>query len=166
MGLSKYFHKPTSSNKSMNRQNVYEQLKIDEGVKYEIYKDTKGLDTVGVGHLITSHDLEYGRPVGTTITENRASELFEEDLDIHIEECEVLYNEFHSYPGEVQEILVNMCFNMGRPNLAKFKGMRRGLDARDWNAAADEMVDSKWYRELDDLGSERAKRLVTRMRNV
>ena len=150
----------------MNRQNVYEQLKIDEGVKREIYLDTENLATVGVGHLITESDLEYGLAVGTEITENRVSELFEKDLDIHIEECRVLFDEFHVYPGEVQEILVNMMFNMGRPNLSKFKGMRRGLDARDWNAAADEMVDSKWYRKLEELGSERAKRLVARMRNV
>ena len=30
-------------------QNVYEQLKIDEGVKYEIYEDHLGYPTFGVG---------------------------------------------------------------------------------------------------------------------
>jgi hypothetical protein len=46
--------------------------------------------------------------------------------------------------------------------LSKFKGMKRGVDARDWNAAADEMVDSAWYRQVPN----RAKRLVEKMRNV
>ena len=59
-------------------------------------------------------------------------------------------------------IIANMMFNMGRPRLSKFKGMKRGVDARDWNAAADEMVDSKWYRQV----TKRADRLVERMRNV
>jgi len=40
--------------------------------------------------------------------------------------------------------------------------MKRGVDARDWNAAADEMVDSKWYRQV----TKRSDRLVERMRNV
>ena len=53
-------------------------------------------------------------------------------------------------------------FNMGRPRLSKFKGMKRGVDAKDWNAAADEMVDSVWYRQVTN----RAERLVERMRNV
>ena len=41
-------------------------------------------------------------------------------------------------------------------------GMKRGVDNRDWNTAADEMVDSNWYRQV----GKRAKRLVNRMRDV
>ena len=53
-------------------------------------------------------------------------------------------------------------FNMGRTRLSKFKGMKRGVDNRDWNDAADEMVDSAWYRQVTN----RAERLVKRMRAV
>jgi lysozyme len=53
-----------------------------------------------------------------------------------------------------------MMFNMGRPRLSKFKGMKAGVDARDWNKAADEMVDSRWYTQVPN----RARRLVDRMR--
>ena len=53
-------------------------------------------------------------------------------------------------------------FNMGYPRLSKFKGMKRGVDARDWNKAADEMVDSRWYKQVTN----RADRLVERMRNI
>ena len=53
-------------------------------------------------------------------------------------------------------------FNMGGPRLSKFKGMKRGVDSGDWNAAANEMVDSAWYRQVTN----RADRLVTRMRAV
>ena len=55
-----------------------------------------------------------------------------------------------------------MMFNMGRTRLNKFKGMKSGVSRRDWNAAADEMVDSIWYRQVTN----RANRLVERMRNV
>ena len=65
-------------------------------------------------------------------------------------------------PEEVQRIVANMMFNMGRPRLSKFKGMKRGVDSQDWNAAADEMVASRWYRQV----TKRADRLVERMRNV
>ena len=41
---------------------------------------------------------------------------------------------------------------MGRPRLSKFKGMKRGVDARDWNSAADEMVDSEWFKQIKSRG--------------
>jgi lysozyme len=65
-------------------------------------------------------------------------------------------------PEEVQLIIANMMFNMGRPRLSKFKGMKAAVDASDWHRAAVEMVDSKWYQQVTN----RADRLVQRMRNV
>ena len=50
----------------------------------------------------------------------------------------------------------------GHPRLSKFKGMKAGVDARDWNRPADEMVDSRWYRQVTN----RADRLVERMRGI
>ena len=75
----------------MNRDAVYNQLKIDEGVKYEIYKDHLGYPTFGVGHLITKDDPEYREPVGAPITEDRVRACFERDLDTAVSECKVLY---------------------------------------------------------------------------
>jgi hypothetical protein len=40
--------------------------------------------------------------------------------------------------------------------------MKAGVDARDWNRAADEMVDSKWFDQVPN----RAKRLVKRIRDL
>ena len=55
-----------------------------------------------------------------------------------------------------------MMFNMGYTRLSKFSGMKRGMDARDWNDAADEMVDSRWYNQVTN----RAKRLMSRLENI
>ena len=70
----------------MNRNNIYEQLKIDEGVVYEIYKDHLGYPTFGVGHLILKTDDEFEKDEGTPITEERVKECFEHDLDIAVSE--------------------------------------------------------------------------------
>jgi lysozyme len=146
----------------MNLEKLREELKIDEGVKYEIYLDHLGLPTFGIGHLVLDSDPEHGAPVGTPVSEDRVNECFDTDVAIVIDECRKLYEDFDDLPGEVQLIIANMLFNMGRPRLAKFVGMKRGVDAGDWNAAADEMVDSRWYRQVTN----RADRLVERMRNV
>jgi GH24 family phage-related lysozyme (muramidase) len=146
----------------MNIDVLREQLKIDEGVKYEIYLDHLDLPTFGIGHLVLDSDPEFGQPVGTNITESRVNECFDKDVEIVLSECRILYPDFDDLPEEVQQIIANMMFNMGRPRLSKFKGMKRNVDARDWMGAATEMVDSQWYRQVTN----RADRLVTRMRAV
>jgi lysozyme len=148
----------------MNREAVYEQLKIDEGVKYEIYLDHLGLPTFGVGHLITESDEEFGRPVGTPVSEERVRSCFERDLETAIRECGTLYGEgdFGNYPDEVQQVLVNMMFNMGRPRLSGFKKFNAAIEAGDWLEAAKEGRDSRWYNQVTN----RAERLMVRFEHL
>ena len=146
----------------MNIDQLREELKVDEGCVYQIYNDHLGYPTFGIGHLVNGHDKEHGWSVGTDVEEDRVEEVFEQDVQIVLSDCEILYPDFYDLPEEAQLIIANMMFNMGRPRLSKFKGMKRGVDSRDWNAPADEMVDSRWYRQVTN----RAERLVQRMRNV
>tara|TARA_R110000737_G_scaffold296453_1_gene303036 strand:- start:44 stop:487 length:444 start_codon:yes stop_codon:yes gene_type:complete len=146
----------------MNLEKLREELTADEGCKYEIYNDHLGYPTFGIGHLVIESDSEYGEATGTTISEDRVIEAFESDVVGVVSDCETLYPDFEDLPEEAQRIIANMMFNMGRPRLSKFKGMKRGVDARDWNAAADEMVDSGWYKQVTN----RADRLVQRMRSL
>ena len=146
----------------MNIEQLREEIAVDEGVKYEIYLDHLGLPTFGIGHLVRDDDPESGQPVGTAVSEDRVNECFDKDVEIVINDCRQLYEDFDDLPGEAQLIIANMMFNMGRPSLSKFKGMKAGVDARDWNEAADQMVDSRWYYQVTN----RAERLVQRMRNI
>ena len=144
----------------MNIELLREQLEIDEGVKYEIYNDHLGYATFGVGHLVLDTDPEYGQEIGTSVSESRVIEAFEQDCENVLRDCYILYKDFDDLPEEAQQVIANMMFNMGRTRLSKFKGMKRGVDARDWNTAADEMVDSTWYKQVTN----RADRLVERIR--
>jgi len=146
----------------MNIQELRKQLEIDEGVRYVIYLDHLGLPTFGIGHLVTKNDSESGQAVGTTVSKERVAECFDMDVQSVINDCNKLYNNFKDLPEEVQQIIANMMFNLGRTRLSKFKGMKRGVDSYNWNQAADEMVDSRWYRQVTN----RAQRLVERMRVV
>ena len=144
----------------MNIEKLREQLEIDEGVKYEVYNDHLGYATFGIGHLVTESDPEQGQSLGTAVSSERVAEAFESDIQSVLRDCNVLYSDFHNLPEEAQQVIANMMFNLGRPRLSKFAGMKRGVDARDWNQAADEMVDSNWYRQVTN----RADRLVERIR--
>ena len=144
----------------MNIEQLRKELELDEGVKYEIYNDHLGYATFGIGHLVRNSDPEHGQEIGTPVSEERVIAAFDEDVQDVLADCERLYNDFNVLPEECQMIIANMMFNMGRPRLSKFKGMKAGVDAQDWNKAADEMIDSNWYKQVPN----RAGRLVKRMR--
>ena len=144
----------------MNIEQLRKELEVDEGVKYEIYNDHLGYPTFGIGHLVRDTDPENGEPIGTPVSEDRVIEAFNQDVETVLSDCNILYDDFDDLPEEAQLIIANMMFNLGRPRLSKFKGMKAGVDARDWKKAADEMIDSAWYRQVPN----RAGRLVTRMK--
>ena len=144
----------------MDIEKLREQLEVDEGCVYEIYNDHLGYATFGIGHLVTESDPEQGQSLGTPVSSERVAEAFESDIQSVLRDCNILYSDFHNLPEEAQQVIANMMFNLGRPRLSKFAGMKRGVDARDWDAAADEMVDSNWYRQVTN----RADRLVERVR--
>ena len=146
----------------MNVEKLREQLKIDEGCVYEIYNDHLGYATFGIGHLVTESDPENGQAVGTPVSEDRVTSAFDSDIETVLSDCNKLYPDFEDLPEEAQQIIANMMFNLGQPRLSKFVGMKRGVDEKDWNSAADEMVDSRWYRQV----GARAERLVNRMREI
>ena len=146
----------------MDLEKLRKELETDEGRIDEIYLDHLGYPTFGIGHLVVEHDAEYGKEVGTYVPENRVIKVFEQDIETVLSDCNRLYEDFEDLPEEAQRVIANMMFNMGYTRLSKFIGMKSGVDARDWNEAADEMIDSRWYYQVIN----RANRLVERMRNL
>ena len=150
----------------MNIDALREEIAADEGTKKDgngnhiIYHDHLGLCTMGVGHLITKNDPEFDQPVGTPVSEDRVNQVFEDDIAVTLSECRILFENFDDLPEDCQRILANLMFNMGRPRLSKFVSMKSAIYAKDWNRAADEIKDSKYYTQVTN----RADRLIARMR--
>jgi len=146
------------------REELLEQLKIDEGVKYEVYLDHLGLATCGIGHLVLETDEESKLEVGDEISEERVIELFQKDVASACRDCVMLYgwSGFCEWPEEVQNILINMMFNMGNTRLSKFKKMHEALESQNWEEAAKEGRDSKWYKQVTN----RAERLMSKLENT
>ena len=144
----------------MNIDKLRETLKIDEGVKYEIYNDHLGYPTFGIGHLVVESDEEHGKPVGTPITEDRVNTVFDKDVAVMVDEAKKIFPNLDTLPEEAQQVIVNMTFNMGRPRLSQFKKFIAGVNAGDWNKAAVEMMDSRWAKQV----GARAERLRDRIK--
>ena len=159
---------PDSAQAGTNPQGHPEmaQIAIDEGSRQDAkgrhrsYVDTKGYLTGGIGHLMTKEE-QAKYPKGTVIPDSVVEKWFQEDMAKHSKEAEQWLKGI-DVPEEVQNIVTNMMFNMGMTRMNGFKKFKEALEAGDWEKAADEMEDSKWY---TDVGN-RSKRLIARMRRV
>jgi lysozyme len=146
--------------------NLIEQIKEDlvrhEGYVTEIYLCSEGYPTFGIGHMVTEADMEYTWPVGTPVTDERILQVFHDDCKVAVADVELLVDNLSDHPDFVSRVLVNMAFNIGRPRLSKFKNMLAAIEAKDYNLAAEEMIDSKWYRQV----GRRSEELVEIMRGA
>ena len=138
---------------------LQEQLKIDEGVKYEVYEDHLGYATFGIGHLITTADEEYQWPIGTKVSEERVNEVFLKDVQTFIKETQKVFPDLINKPDNIQVVLVNMCFNLGAPRLSKFIKFITAINDEQWIEAAVEMMDSNWANQVGPR-AERLRQIV------
>ena len=119
-------------------------------------------DGFGIGHLITTKDEEYGAIIGTIVSEKRVNAVFDTDVNTYIDEAKKVFGNLEEMPQEAQQVIVNMCFNMGSPRLSQFKKFIKAIHDEDWTAASVEMLNSKWAKQV----GERANRLSDRIKAI
>ena len=141
-----------------NRQDLIDKLIVSEGLRLQVYKDTLGIDTIGIGRNLEDrgitkeelddldiptieHVYEYG------ITEADAVYLAENDVQIVEEELVRAHPCVDRLDSVRQLILIDMAFNMGVPRLCKFKKMWAALRNNDFEEAANQMIDSAWHKQ-------------------
>jgi len=153
-------------------ENYFNMLKLNEGNKPKVYEDSKGNRTIGIGfNLEDEGNRKFLKQEGINI-----NELFQ-GRELSDKETKTLYNhslrqafadaqkfdpDLAKRPEAARMAIVDMAFNLGLTRLNKFKKMKAGLMNNDYQTAADEMVDSKWYKQVKSRGP----RMVDVMRSA
>ena len=144
----------------MNLIKLQDEISNDEGVMYETYRCSLGHLTGGIGHLITDWDEEvYAGPIGTKVPHQQVDDWFAKDIAVTLKDCKIIFDNFDELPSEAQLVIANMCFQLGRPRLSKFKNFIAAVKDENWILAGEEMQDSRWYKQT----TARAERLITRI---
>lgn len=130
--------------------NVVESIKKHEGFRKRMYNDSVGVPTIGYGFNL--EQIELPKPV---------AELW---LSFEIEKHQRELEQFHWYnklDPIRQDVLLDMHYNLGHSRFTQFKRMIAALENQKYDKAAQEMLDSKWARQVGD----RAKTLAKLMAN-
>ena len=116
-----------------------------EGIRYEPYKDSLGLWTIGVGHLI-GDGKSLPDDMNRTFSEKEVMDMFEEDYAHHkkIASRTPGYDEAN-YAGKAA--MIDLGFNMGQW-WPKWPNTSKALKEGDFTSAARGLEDSKWYRQV------------------
>jgi len=143
----------------MDIERLKKQVIANEGVRKTAYKDTLNNCTIGVGHLIRLPDEEY--LLDKELTDLEVDQIFVTDLNQAIDDARK-FIDADSIPDEAFEVVVDMAFNLGLPKLSKFKNFQQALKDKDFVKASEEMLDSRWAKQLPN----RSKRLAEIMRDA
>lgn len=141
----------TAKGGSMTEQEAKAMTMRHEGVRYEPYKDSLGLWTVGVGHLIGD-----GRTLPAAWNRKFSHEevmaLYDKDYEEHKKAAQSNVPGFNKFDSLGKAALVDLTFNMGPGWAKKFPNTSRKLEAGDSQGAAAGLMDSLWYQQVKSRG--------------
>jgi len=133
-----------------SNDDLKELVSRHEGKRLDMYRDSEGIWTVGIGHNLEAHG----------ISEAVCTLIFQEDINVAIEEC-VKLSWFRDLSDVRQAVVVDMVFNMGLP---RFSGFRKTIDFlknKLYASAALEMLDSKWARQVGNRADRLSRMMET-----
>lgn len=138
----------------MNDEQIKEMIQLHEGYMPTVYLDTVKVPTAGYGHAFH---------LGSKIPHKVAELLFEHDFDGVKKDYEILAaNNGGLVLDPVRRaVLMDMLFNMGMVRVNQFKKMFRAILKGDYATAAEEMLDSKWAKQVGPRAIRLAKMMKT-----
>ena len=145
----------------MNKDDIKTWIEGWEGRRQQVYLDSAGHPTIGVGFNLDRSDapqkikalgLNYSavRQGQVTLNDAQIDQLFDADVDRAIADASMIVANFKSIPENKQKIVVDMVFNLGAGGFSGFHNTIKAIENEDWQTAAQEMRDSRWFSQVGD----------------
>ena len=123
---------------------LIDQIKEHEGFRSRVYQCTEGHDTIGFGFKVADLELDL----------DLAEEILKRKLDLLMKRVNNRFSWVSKAPKPIQEVVYNMCYQMGVSGFSKFKKTIQYLMDEDYDNASREMLDSRWSRQTPNRSIE------------
>ena len=133
------------------RKKLRELVARHEGFRQFPYRDINDFLTVGFGRNLDT--------VGIMVDE--AYQLLDNDLDYHLTSLNQKLNFFNELDDSRKCVLIDMSVNLGINKLFEFVNFITALDSGDYDKAAEEMLESKWAKQVPNRANELANIMRT-----
>lgn len=139
--------------------NLIDSIKENEGFKDHIYKDTLGFDTIGYGFKVSSlskDELELNGGIIEPMSKEVADKILKLKLAKLTSKVYDAIPWLNNSPKEVQEVVIEMAYQMGVGGVLKFKNTLNFIKENDYKNASSNMMKSLWAKQTPN----RAKKLA------
>lgn len=133
----------------MNYNELVKSIKHHEGYRKGVYTDTLGYETIGYGFAIK--DLELDEDMAGLILERKMTKLILNSFN--------RFNWLSSQPSGIQEVIIEMCYQLGITGVSKFKKMIAHIKNGDYILAGNEALDSRWAKQTPNRAKELSSKL-------
>jgi len=125
-------------------KDLLESIKKHEGFVEHVYDDSLDIPTIGYGFAIKDLVLD----------EDIAEDILMRKLERLKRNANSRFKWLEDMPVVVQEVILNMCYQLGVTGVSKFRKAISALQEGEWHEAADEMLDSLWARQTPNRAEE------------
>jgi lysozyme len=135
------------------------ELRRDEGVRYWPYKDTKGIQTTGVGRNLQAKPLpaNWAYP----LSDAQVTQLLEQDIADTLANLDRNLPWWRSLDEVRQRCVANMAYNLGIGKLLGFKNALGAMQRGSYAIAAAAMLNSAWAAQVGARAQRLAKAMET-----
>ena len=145
----------------MDIDKLRKEIAFEEGEKHVLYMCSLNVKTFGIGHAVKIGDPEWDEEIGTPVSATRVREAFESDIQITIDDCKTVFENFNEMPEEAQHVFAGMMFQLGRPRFSKFKKSIQYAKEGAWDKCATEILDSRWAKQTPNRAGRYSARLAS-----
>lgn len=130
---------------------IQKMLTYDEGYRLTVYRCTKGFLTGGIGHNFDADPalkiMHRKVKFGDKLSPDECLALFDYDIKKVMMGLKTSLPFFDSAPENIRAVLINMAFQMGVHGVLGFGDMIDAMAIGDYEKAAIEIEDSKYYKK-------------------
>lgn len=151
---------PQSLPQNYSLPKLIDQLKEFEGVRVKPYKDSLGIETIGVGRNLVHKG--FSKDEMSFLLGSRPTRDFNQEPLTKFETDALLMNDIREAEASLdqtvpwwrnlsetrQRVLLDMRFNLGEKNFLGFKKALGAVQVGDYKNAALEMLHSKWATQV------------------
>ena len=130
--------------------NIKEMLIKNEGLCLNLYKDSLGYNTIGVGRCLDKNGL----------SEDEAMYLLENDIQRVVDTLDKVWNVYRSFPVPAQEVCIDMSFQLGITGFMNFRQTRALMEMGCWLEASEEVLRSKYAVQTPNRAARNSRKLA------
>jgi GH24 family phage-related lysozyme (muramidase) len=131
-----------------------------EGIRLDVYKDSLGYATVGIGHRLTEDELRRWK-VGDKLPIDVVTALYRQDLEFALEAANDQAQMLNIAHPDFIAALISVNYQLGPHWWKKFKKTWSLLIQRKFLEASEEVKDSLWYKQTPQRVEDFCRVLLT-----